>query len=70
MSPLAVSGAYSRANALSRQQYLHPALLGATRQQYYQPLPVLAEVDPIARAKINPVPINAGTTPFTLEKLP
>jgi hypothetical protein len=37
------------------------ALLSATRQQYHQTVPVLAEVDPIARAKINPVLINIGT---------
>ncbi len=62
MSPLAVSGAYSRANALSRQQYLHP---GATREQYHHPIHVLAKVDPIARAKINPVLIDAGCAPPT-----
>ena len=56
MSPLAVSGAYSRANALSRQQY-------------HQPLPVLAKVDPIARAKINPVLINAGTNTFHVREI-
>jgi hypothetical protein len=26
MSPLAVSGAYNRANAFSQQQYLHPGV--------------------------------------------
>jgi hypothetical protein len=47
-------------NALSRQQICILALLAAIRQQYHQPVRVLAEVDPITRAKINPVLINAG----------
>ena len=45
------------------------ALLGATRQQYHQPAPVLAEVDPIARAKINPVLINAGANTFHVREM-
>ena len=65
MSPLAVSGACSCANNLSRQQYLHP---GATRQQYHQPVSVLAEVDPIARVN-NPVLINAGANTFHVREI-
>lgn len=39
-------------------------LLGTTREQYHQPVPVLAKIDPITRTKINPVLIDAGTNTF------
>ena len=45
------------------------ALLGTTRQQYHQPVPVLTEVDPIARAKISPVFINADTNTFHVREI-
>ena len=45
------------------------ALLCAAREKYHQPVPVLAEVDPIAKAKINPVLINAGTNTFHVREI-
>jgi len=45
------------------------ALLGTTREQYHQPIPVLAKVDPIARTKINPVLIDAGTHTFHVREV-
>ena len=40
------------------------ALLGATHEQYHQPIPALTKVDLIPKTKINPVFIDAGTNTF------
>jgi len=45
------------------------ALLAAAREQYHQPVAVLAEVNPVPRTKINPVLIDAGTDTFNIRKV-
>jgi hypothetical protein len=45
------------------------ALLGSTRQQYHQPVPVLAKIDPITGAEINPELIDAGTHTFHVREV-
>jgi len=45
------------------------ALLGTTREQYHQPVPVLAKVDSIARTEINPELIDACTHTFHIREV-
>ncbi len=69
MSPLAVSGAYSRANALSRQQYPHPGASWRHPRAISPTGPHPCQVDPITRTKINPVLIDAGTDTFHVREV-
>ena len=39
-------------------------LLGTAREQYHQPVPVLAKIDPVTGAEINPELLDAGTHTF------
>ena len=64
MSPLAVPALIVALMHFRGSNICILALLGATREQYHQPVPVLAEVDPIARTKIDSVLVGAGTHTF------
>jgi hypothetical protein len=55
---------------LRRRDVFLLAALRPSRQQNYEPVAILAEIDPVSWPEIDPEFLDPCPTPFTLERLP